>query len=790
MSYLFERYKIVFALLCLVTGILIGEHIGNRWLAAIILSPLLGLLALKLPRLSVLLFIPLGLIIYSPPLPSSSHSALDTTGKLNVVGTLYRPPENRISGSRLFLDISGVLERGITQETSGKIAIYTKEQVENLHFGETILVLDLRLNSIESYKNPGSFDLKSYYEHMDIQHLGFIRGSEDILSFGVQSYLDYPRYLLDKLKADYSGFLHDNFKSPESAILSAVTVGDKGGVPHSVREKFSAIGVAHLLAISGLHVGALALLFYFLIKWVLKRSEYLLLRIKVAPIAALITILPVLIYTAITGFSASATRAFIMVTFYLVAIFLGRDEEKLNTLAAAAFLLLVWNASNLYSLSFQLTFLAVLGILLIHRLYPFKLETLRDKIITTVKTTCGATLATLPIVINQFGNLPLISIPSNLVITPIVDLLLLPLGLLSLALFTINESIAWPLTYINYLITLSTVEIVNLFYNFPYSFLKVSPLSHVSMLLYALFAACLLVIKFHLKLKYLAALILLGFVVSVAYSNLSIRHTDKLEISILDTPASHHAVLLKLPDNTSILIEGGYAYADKSDFIERAVIEPFLRTKNVRTLDYLILTTSNKGRMNSAAELAANLNAKNIWTNGYKLTGNLWQELKTDGVRWKNLQYANEQFHIPGIGFKILRPQNPQATKDSRTPVPIAFKIDYGTSSIILGEALNNQSIQTELLANHQKELATDYLYVPNAGSPGQLDRIIHLFKPSTFITNITTDDPKDVPPDRDPDILDMDVYETSRTGSVTITFNPRGSTIKTYVNGKEPITE
>src|SRR5690606_40644012 len=103
----------------------------------------------------------------------------------------------------------------------------------------------------------------------------------------------------------------------------------------------------------------------------------------------------------------------------------------------------------LFDLSFRLSFLAVLGILLVNRFYPLELGTTRDFVLTTVKTTCAATFATLPLVLNSFGVLPLVSIPANLIFVPLVELLIVPLGLVSFALFLISPHVASLFIWLN-----------------------------------------------------------------------------------------------------------------------------------------------------------------------------------------------------------------------------------------------------------------------------------------------------------------------------------------------------
>ena len=240
-----------------------------------------------------------------------------------------------------------------------------------------------------------------------------------------------------------------------------------------------------MLSISGLHVGAIAVVFFLLIKWLLKRSEYLMLRFKVVRIAAALTILPLFFYTAVAGFNTPAVRAFLMISVFFLAIIAGRNENKINTLGVAAFIILLWHPWSLFELSFQLSFAAVLGILLAHKYFPFRFGTLRDKAATLIKTTCAATFATFPLIINSFGILPVVSIPANMIMVPLVELLIVPLGLLSFLAFMISGHIAEPLISVNIHFIRMMVFGIGKLLEIPYSSLTIPPLSVPSLVLFA-----------------------------------------------------------------------------------------------------------------------------------------------------------------------------------------------------------------------------------------------------------------------------------------------------------------
>ena len=130
-----------------------------------------------------------------------------------------------------------------------------------------------------------------------------------------------------------------------------------------MKEHFIVTGIAHLLAISGDHLGIVALLSFSLLIWILKRSEFLLLSISVKKWAAGLTIPCILLYTFIAGGGISVIRATIMVIIFFLSILFNRERNLLHTLALAAFLILIFSPPSLFDVSFQLSFLAVLSIL-------------------------------------------------------------------------------------------------------------------------------------------------------------------------------------------------------------------------------------------------------------------------------------------------------------------------------------------------------------------------------------------------------------------------------------------
>lgn len=128
-------------------------------------------------------------------------------------------------------------------------------------------------------------------------------------------------------------------------------------------EKFNRTGTTHIIAISGFNIGIVAVFSLFTIRLLLRCSEYIQLRYNMTSISTLFAILIVILYTFIAGSGISVVRASIMVVLFMIAILINRERDLYNTLALAAFVILVASPHSLFDISFQLSFVAVASLL-------------------------------------------------------------------------------------------------------------------------------------------------------------------------------------------------------------------------------------------------------------------------------------------------------------------------------------------------------------------------------------------------------------------------------------------
>ncbi|NIP30566.1 MAG: DUF4131 domain-containing protein, partial [Candidatus Dadabacteria bacterium] len=291
------RNTIFLPLLFLVLGIIFKEWTEIGWAVLIVISFFLVLLTYFYNNFKYLLFIPLGIAFASHPPPDPNSLELLTDKKADIEGTLFRPIERKERSSRLYVHIRQAFVDYQKHDIDLRVIVTIDDQLYGIYKGHRIRILGVKLKEFRNYENPGGFDVKKFYERKQIYLTGFIDNKSDIISFGQQSSLNFLR------------FIRANILRPNSEVYAALTIGEKKGIPFELRNNFSSLGISHLLAISGLHLGAIALIFYLIFDWLIKRSERLLLEYNVPKITAALTIVPIIFYMFLSGFATPVIRA-------------------------------------------------------------------------------------------------------------------------------------------------------------------------------------------------------------------------------------------------------------------------------------------------------------------------------------------------------------------------------------------------------------------------------------------------------------------------------------------------
>lgn len=211
------------------------------------------------------------------------------------------------------------------------------------------------------------------------------------------------------------------FTGDELAVLSALTIGDKTELSDSVRESYSVAGASHILALSGLHIGLLYTMLFFILKPIARRGN-------IGRCVRSVFLLVLLwAFAFFTGLSPSVVRSVSMFSILAIADMVGREPLSLNTLAVAAWLMLFCNPAWLFDVGFQLSFFAVASILLIQKPI-YHLITVKSRIGKYVwglmSVSIAAQIGTVPLVLFYFSRFSVHFLLTNLIVIPLITIIL------------------------------------------------------------------------------------------------------------------------------------------------------------------------------------------------------------------------------------------------------------------------------------------------------------------------------------------------------------------------------
>ena len=223
------------------------------------------------------------------------------------------------------------------------------------------------------------------------------------------------------------------------AVVAAMALGDKSQLTTELRDAYAISGASHILALSGLHLGII----YTLLSLLLSRRRW-------QVISQVVIIVCIWLFVFLVGMSASVVRSAVMITVYALLSLGHRDKMSVNTLAFAAIVMLLFNPKSLFDVGFQLSFMAVLAILLFYPLFEsvwsqqFLLgHRLFRWLWTTLAVSCAAQIGVAPLIAYYFGRISCYFLLTNLVVVPAATLILY----LSLLVLLI-PSLAYLLIYI------------------------------------------------------------------------------------------------------------------------------------------------------------------------------------------------------------------------------------------------------------------------------------------------------------------------------------------------------
>ncbi len=281
----------------------------------------------------------------------------------------------------------------------------------------------------------GGFDFQRYAYFQSIGATGYAIGAYEVLKEDTSFWL-LLKGLSAKARDSIATYIKERGPPNTAGFAIAIMTGDKGAIPVQQLEDMRHSGLAHLLAISGLHMGMIGGLIFFLSRFLFACWPTVALNYPIKKMAAVITLFGLVCYLFVSGMSVSAIRAFIMISAFFIAVCFDRTALSFRMVVLAALIIMLVFPESLLSASFQMSFAAVFALIALYEKLGPSLNRLARSgrvfrklsaySLGIALTSLIAGLATAPFAVYHFGQMATFSLAANLFAVPIMGLWVMP----------------------------------------------------------------------------------------------------------------------------------------------------------------------------------------------------------------------------------------------------------------------------------------------------------------------------------------------------------------------------
>lgn len=569
----------------------------------------------------------MGFMLMSNEITTRNHIYDLKENTVIVQGKIYKI-ENTAFGTNIYL--KGVEVENGEKSVSVKRIFVNTEKIPNVKIGNIIKVRG-KLRQFEEAANKGNFDSKKYY--LSLGFYGKIEaGTIEVINSdysGIRQGLYEMRMeiieRLEKLCSDNKGIF--SIINNKNGIIGAIILGDKTDLDSDIKELYSVSGIAHILAISGLHISFIGMAIYRLLR---RRFRFL--------FSAAVSIPVVLSFGIMSGFGISTIRSIIMFILKIIGEVLGRKYDAITAISLAGLVLLVQNPFVVCNSGFQMSFGAIIAIVLILPIVEEILNT-DNKIIKVLSANFTISLVMNPILAWNYYELPTFSFLLNIVVVPLMSVVIVSsiVGIFcSCIMFGFGKVVIFPgcgilelYTFLCNIINKSSVT----------SIVVGQPKVTIIIVYYAILLVVLFGLK-NIRTKYTRAekerniikketgLVLekkakkerrikgqnvklrLACIVGFLLLNCLIYYIPNpgFYITFINV-GQGDGILIHGDNGTKVMVDGG-STSEKQ--VAKNCIVPYLKAEGIGTIDYSIITHTDKDHISGILEILENNNSNRI----------------------------------------------------------------------------------------------------------------------------------------------------------------------------------
>lgn len=637
------------------------------------------------------------------------------------------------------------------QYYSKKIIVYTSQKTE-VRVGN-VLRVDGTVMKFEHASNLGQFDEYDYNKRKGIDYKVFA----DNIQITDDSYSKVHRVLQsikDRLIVTYEQLLEEK----EAGILLAMLLGEKYLLDGDIKILYQENGIAHILAISGLHVSLIGLFVYNLLK-----------KAGIGQIkATLIGVLFIFSYGLLTNFSISTNRAVVMLVLSLMAKVIGKTYDLLTATALSGFIILLGAPLQLYDGGFLLSFGAIMSIAVLLPVFK-QLNLSFDSLLTSI----SVTLMTIPIILYFFFEIPTYAIILNLIIIPLMSLVII-LGLLGGIVGTVSVPIGVFFIGGSHYILILYEKICQLFVKLPYNMIVVGKPHKLLIVMYYIIIAIFVFAAIRYGKKRSLMILLLLVIIFIKPQN------KGLKITFLDV-GQGDGIFFQVKRGKTFLLDGGSTNVKQ---VGKYRLIPFFKASGFSYIDYALVTHADSDHISGIIELVEEkfvrclvLSDTNLKDDAYMNLVNLAKAHHIEVVYLK----TGDQIIEDELKITCIHPSLDFYT-DSRNATSLVLDFEYGEFSALLTGDLEGW-VESEIIHSIRDY---DLLKVAHHGSKhSTYEEFLEIVKPEIAIISCGKGNSYKHPHEELIDRLKAsksEIYITKDMGAITVESDGKEVEVSYYI--------
>ncbi|GAC14641.1 DNA internalization-related competence protein ComEC/Rec2 [Aliiglaciecola lipolytica] len=663
-----------------------------------------------------------------------------------------------LENTKFNLVISSI--NGKTSYTQPRVRLNWKLPAWPLKQGQRVN-LSVKLKPVHGLANDGGFNYQKWLISNNIVATGYVLNDSAELQ---ENNVTVRQRLIDKFKS---------IELRHSSWIAAMTFGDRSGLTQQNWQMMQTTGVAHLVAISGLHLGVVASLCYFIFTQLLRlfgRIVTLPQRVNYQYISLLITLIATFFYAYIAGFSLPTLRAWIMLTLWALMLFSKRYITFKWFIILNMFIFILIQPMSLLSASFWLSFGAIAFIAVVSWLWPVNVADIQSHRVlnrsiqvskSIIRLQLMLSLLMLPVVAVYFSMVSVSSPIVNVIAVPVVTLIIVPLCLLGC--FSLLFSQNWAAWFFSWVDRLLDFCLIGLHYFQQLSWSRFELPGMPIIVWFSVFIATIAVfVPLNRRIKLTAIIGLLPFL-----SYFLPSQSTSWKLHVLDV-GQGLSVLVE-QDGRALLYDTGAAFPSRFNMSE-AVILPLLKHENINQLDWMVISHFDNDHAGGLPQLLSGINVGAFLSNQDMCHNQLvikWEKLTIRGL-WPEIDHRGK-----GNDFSCV------------------LQISDGIQSVILPGDISKY-VEKRLVTELGNKLNTDILVAAHHGSDtSSLDSFIQATSPQYAIFSQGYLNRWDFPKQQVVNRFvnqKVELMSTAQSGQITFTFSRNGKPIKVSRFRQDPM--